>query len=526
MVRAPLVGHNRTGKDAMRQPSSKIKDLGQLAGILEGLRGRNKTIVLCHGVFDLLHPGHIKHFEAAREKGDVLVVTLTKDEYVNKGPGRPVFNERLRADSIAAIESVDYVAINEWPTAVETIKLLKPDVYVKGSDYADMQDDITGGIYAEEEALKQVGGVLHHTDEVTFSSSNLINAFLTPFADDTKEFLHGLASRYSIKDVAGALEAAESVKVLVIGDVIIDEYQYCAPIGKSAKDNIIATSFRGDERFAGGVLAAANHIAGFCRDVTLVTCRGTENDYADFVAEHLKPNIQARFFEWPGAPTVVKTKFVQPENMSKLFEVQRLPDSYRLDPKAERALCAYLEKALPTFDMVLVADFGHGLLTPKVVKTLAAHSPFLAVNVQTNSSNIGFNLITKFPRADFVCIDEPEIRLACHDRHSNLEKLVKIISGKLSCDRVIVTRGHRGSLAYSSKDGFIDVPVFSREVLDTIGAGDAYFSITSPLAYQGAPIDLVGFIGNAVGAMSVLVVGNRSSIERVPLLKYAGTLLK
>ncbi|MFA4854916.1 MAG: adenylyltransferase/cytidyltransferase family protein, partial [Candidatus Omnitrophota bacterium] len=83
-----------------RDPQAKIKTINELASILEKLRKEGKKIAHCHGCFDLLHPGHLKHFQAAKNKGDVLVVTLTKDEYVNKGPGRPVFNHHLRADSI------------------------------------------------------------------------------------------------------------------------------------------------------------------------------------------------------------------------------------------------------------------------------------------------------------------------------------------------------------------------------------------------------------------------------------------
>src|SRR3989304_5291458 len=140
-----------------RDIRSKIKTLEELARISDSLRRKGKIIVHCHGVFDLLHPGHIRHFEAAKRIGDVLVVTLTKDEYVNKGPGRPVFNQRLRAESIAALQSVDYVAINEWPTAVETIRKLKPDVYVKGSDYRDPRDDLSRKITEEELAVKSIG---------------------------------------------------------------------------------------------------------------------------------------------------------------------------------------------------------------------------------------------------------------------------------------------------------------------------------------------------------------------------------
>jgi rfaE bifunctional protein nucleotidyltransferase chain/domain len=509
-----------------KDTSSKIKTVPELARVVEELRAEDKKVVHCHGVFDLLHPGHLKHFEAAKNKGDVLVVTLTKDEFVNRGPGRPIFTERIRAETLAAIECVDYVAINESPTAVEAIKAIKPDVYVKGSEYMARDEDITGKIHDEEAAVESVGGRLDFTDEVTFSSSNLINSYLFPYPDETKEFFRDISGRYSPGDFERMLIGVEDLKVLVVGDIIIDEYLYCTPFGKSQKDNIIAVRHEGAEVFAGGVLAAANHIAGFCENVTLATCLGTDNDFGEFVRENVRSNIDLKLFDWDDAPTVVKQKFVEPTAMRKLFEVCHFADTHRLSEAAEQALIGYLETAIPEFDLVLVADFGHGVITPRIVELLCAKAKFLAINVQTNSANIGFNLVTKFPRADYVCIDEPELRLACHDRFSDVETLMAKISHQLECDRVVCTLGGRGCAVYSRGGEFLQVPVFSREIVDTIGAGDAYFSTTAPCVAKGYPPEVIGFVGNAVGAMSVLVVGNRSSVERTPLLKYIGTLLK
>lgn len=505
---------------------SKIKKIDELARILAQLRKSGKKIVHCHGVFDLLHPGHLKHFAAAKDKGDVLVVTVTRDEYVNKGPGRPIFNQHLRAESIAALECVDFVGINDWPTAVETIKRLKPHFYVKGSDYTDKGEDITGKIYEEEEAVKSVGGALHFTDEITFSSTALINTFLAPYPEEAKAFLQVFKKQHSSKRVTGAFKDIEKVKVLVIGDIIIDEYHYCVGIGKPPKDNIIATKFLNEEVFAGGVLAAANHLAGFCKDVTLLSCIGTRNDYRGFIAEHLKANIKTNFYYCKDALTVVKRRFVDHNFLNKLFEICYLEEANHLPPSLEEKICGYLEQNLKGFDMVLVTDFGHGMLTPKLVNILSKKAKFLAVNVQTNSANMGFNLITKFKHADYICIDEPEIRLACHDKFANLEKLVLGISKKLDCAKIIITRGHKGSLTYSRKEGFSQIPVFSKEIVDRVGAGDAFFSITAPCVFRNNPMQVCGFIGNAVGAIKVLIVGNRSSVEPIPLFKYITTLLK
>ena len=154
----------------------KIFKLEELAKKIQNYRTDEKKIVLCHGCFDLMHPGHIKYFQAAKKMGDILIVTVSPDCYVDKGPGRPVFNEILRAESIAALECVDYVAINNWPTAEETLKLLKPDIYVKGQEFASLEDK-TGKLQKEYEILQEIGCEMRFTNEIVFSSTQLLNQY-------------------------------------------------------------------------------------------------------------------------------------------------------------------------------------------------------------------------------------------------------------------------------------------------------------------------------------------------------------
>ncbi|MBO05610.1 MAG: hypothetical protein CMI58_00965 [Parcubacteria group bacterium] len=157
----------------------KIKKIIELKEIVKQLKRAEKKIVLCHGCFDLMHPGHIKYFQAAKKMGDILVVTVTPDEYVDKGLDRPVFNQSLRADSIAALECVDYVAINKWPTAEETLKLLKPHIYVKGQEFEALQDK-TGKLQKEYKVLEEIGAEMKFTHEIVFSSTELLEKYFNP----------------------------------------------------------------------------------------------------------------------------------------------------------------------------------------------------------------------------------------------------------------------------------------------------------------------------------------------------------
>lgn len=186
----------------------------------------------------------------------------------------------------------------------------------------------------------------------------------------------------------------------------------------------------------------------------------------------------------------------------------------------------YLKEVLSRYDVVVIADYGHGFIGRRTATALCDGARFLAANTQANSANLGFNLITKYPRADYICIDEPEIRLAMHDRWSPVQELAVKVGGLLGARGVAVTRGHQGSLTYGGDGTMWEIPVFSREIVDRVGAGDAYLSVTAPCVAVGVSMDLVGFIGNAVGALAVRIVGNRSPVEPAHLYKFITALLK
>ena len=507
------------------QRSGKIRDIDELAGILDTLKKAGTKIVNCHGVFDLLHIGHIRHLSAARRLGDTLVVTLTQDRHVNKGPHRPAFNQELRAEALAALDCVDYVAINRWPTAIEAIKLLKPDVYVKGAEYRDPSNDRTGNIGLEEEAVVQVGGEVAFTDDLTFSSSRLINNYLSVLPQEATDFLRSFTERHRARDVFDYLEGARGLRVLVTGETIIDEYQYCEMMGKSGKEPVLAARYLSSEKFAGGILAVANNVATFSDNVGMVTALGSIDSHEEFILEKIDDKIEAVFLAMQDAPTIVKRRFVEAYPFQKLFEIYVM-NGRDHDPAQTRDLCTALDDLLPRYDVVIVTDYGHGLLAPEAVELLCDRSKFLAVNTQVNADNRGFNMVSRYRRADYICVSENEIRLEARSRHRDLKDIMLEVSDKLSCDRILITCGERGCVCYERGQGFAEVPALTGRVVDRTGAGDTVLAVTSLCVAQGAPMELVGLIGNAVGAQAVAMVANRKALERVSLLKHLEALLK
>lgn len=503
----------------------KIQPPATLAKIVDDLKKKGKKVVLCHGVFDIVHLGHIRHFNQAKEQGDVLITSLTQDKYVKRGPGRPFFNDRLRAETLASLAMTDYVSIVESPTATDFIRKVRPDIYAKGPDYKAKDKDVTGKILEEEEAIKSVGGSLFLTDDITFSSSKLINDYLDVYPPRTVKYLKAMNKRYSIDYIIESLEALKKLKVLVIGDTIIDEYHYCLPMGKSSKEHLVANRYESKEMFAGGSLATANNTASVCGQVDLVTILGAKKSYQGFIESHLSPNVKPTFFSRPETDTIVKRRYVSKVQNRKLFEICFIEDT-DIALKEETKVLEYLKKVIKNYDLVIISDYGHGFLTKRVRDLLCAKAKYLALNVQTNSANIGFNLVTKYRRANCVCVDELELRYAIHDRFSDLRTHVKKVYKQLGCEHIIATRGATGSLCYSQKNGFHETPAFSSRVIDAIGAGDAFFAFIAPCFAAGLPQEVVSLIGNAVGSLAVQIVCNRESVKSVDLIKFITRLLK
>ncbi|GIL41452.1 PfkB family carbohydrate kinase [Roseiterribacter gracilis] len=515
-----------TNVTSLHLPADKIRTLDQLSAVLEGERRAGRKIALAHGVFDLVHLGHVRHLQEARSLADILVVTLTNDPFVNKGPGRPVFTAALRAEMLANLAHVSFVAINDAPTAEPVLRAVRPDFYVKGPDYADESADITGGIVTERRLVESLGGRIVFTDDITFSSSSLINQHLGVYDSELQAYLETQRKGGTLDAILKQIDLLQNRTALLVGDAIIDEYQYVNPMAKAPKENMIATLFQGREVFAGGVIAAANHVAAFCKQVRVITCLGDDDPYEDVVRAAAKPNVDVEIIRVPGRPTTRKCRFVESGYMRKLFEVYHMDDSPP-PPAVNAALVAALHKHAGAYDCVIATDFGHGMLTTEVRDELQKSSKFLAVNTQTNSANFGFNLVSKYSRADYVCIDAPEARLATGDKNGPIEDVISIkLPDLVKCRHMVVTHGKNGCLTYDADSGLHRIPAFTKQVVDTVGAGDAFLAATSPLVAIGCPMPLVGFVGNAAGAIKVGIVGHRRSIEKPALVKFITALLK
>ena len=278
------------------------------------------------------------------------------------------------------------------------------------------------------------------------------------------------------------LETVKDFKVLMVGDAIMDEYVYVKTIGKAVKENALSSLKGKTEQFRGGVWAAAAHARGFCAQVDV----------------------------YSGSNVMWNSRLVDDVYLRKLFVTHKMEtnaDVSQLDDYA----------AMPdigAYDLVIVTDFGHGLMSKNMIDKVSKEARFLAINAQTNATNYGFNLITKYRRADYVVVDEMEARLAAHDADSPIEDVILALGFK----RIIVTRGIHGAIGFDG--AFERQEALTDKVIDTMGAGDAFLAVTSPFAAAGVSMKDLIRIGNAAGAIKVGIIGHRASVDKATLEKY------
>ena len=250
----------------------------KLASKIISIKKNKKRVVLCHGVFDLLHIGHIRHLNEAKKLGEILIVSVTSDPYVNKGPNRPMFKDYLRLEAIASLKFVDYVVLSNSSSSVDIIKKIKPNFYCKGNEYQFKENDITNKIVEEERVVKKFGGKLVFTNEVTFSSSNIINKVSDTLSENQKRIIKKIKVKDNFQKTISNINKFNKLKVLVIGETIIDQYSFCDPLNKSGKDPMLVLKHSKTEEYLGGAVAIVKNIENFCNKLTLLTMLGEKKN--------------------------------------------------------------------------------------------------------------------------------------------------------------------------------------------------------------------------------------------------------
>jgi rfaE bifunctional protein nucleotidyltransferase chain/domain len=510
--------------DETKDLKSKQIHFTDINKVIKSLRPSGKKIALCHGVFDLLHPGHLRHFSKAKEVADIVIVSITADKDVNKGPGRPAFSEDLRSESLSNLITVDYVVITPFPTAIEIIDAVKPDYYVKGADYLDEKGDKTGNISKEKAIAELNGGKLIYTNEIVFSSSNLLNNFISKPTNEVASWIKSFKSRYSTDEIIGWLDEISKLKVVVVGEAIIDVYTECEALGKSAKDPILCFNKGPSVTHAGGSLAIAAHARGLGLDTTLITGLNLKDKDLDALKKLKDRDIELKFVDISPHPTIRKERLVDLRTSTKVLELYEMMD-VPLSPKQELQFDALISESVKNSDVIIVADYGHGLISDNVVKSLSQSGKFLAVNTQVNAGNKGINSISRYPKFNFATFNGSEVHLETRKKTENIDSFISQLQSEKGAENILVTKGGGGLDIFTVGKSLHHSPALAPFVKDRVGAGDAVLTITSLLAAVRAPRDIVGLLGNICGAWAVSFLGNEKNLDSGDLARHVKALL-
>ncbi len=505
--------------------SSKLKTSKNLSKICSNLRKKGKKIVLCHGVFDLLHIGHLKHFEEAKKNGDILIVSLTKDEFIKKGFNRPVFKLDDRLFSISSLQSVDYVIESPAANATKIIQILKPDFYVKGPDYKNFKNDITNQIKLEKNAIKKIGGKLIFTKTPVKSSTKLLFDNDMIFNKHQKKFLYKVSKSIKHESIEKIIKKIKSLKVLIVGETIIDKYSFCETVGKASKDPMLVVREKEDKIFLGGAASIAQNVRKICKNVSFLSEVGKSNLYTSFIKSKLY-NVQTKLIKNQQKDTIEKKRYIDEVSNSKLLGVYNVEDNKNFIGNRV-VINKYLKKNLKKFDLVIVSDYGHGLLDLISAKLIIKNSKFLFLNCQINANNKGTHSIKKYKGASNLIINETELRYEMRDNISKTEILIKKFANDYNLGLIIVTRGINGSIIYiKKKREMIKIPAFSNTIIDKVGTGDIMLSIIS-LFFAVTNNYQIGILaGSMFASKSLKKFGNENVLNLPELSKFFSTFLK
>lgn len=458
------------------QVGHKIKTVEQLFAII-GPRPRQKKVIMCHGTFDVVHPGHVRHLLYAKTKGDILVASLTADEHVEKANFRPYVPEDLRAINLAALEMVDYVIIDRESTPLLNLGIIQPDYFAKGYEYSS--DGVNPKTQEEMQVLDTYGGELIFTPgDIVYSSSALIE--LAPPKIATEKLITLMeAEGIGFNDLYAALDQLKGIKVHVVGDTIVDSYTHCSMIGGVTKTPTMSVLFQKKIDYTGGAAIVAKHLKAAGAEAAFSTLLGNDA-LKDFVLDDLeKAEVNVQPIIDNTRPTTNKNAIIADGH--RLLKVDTL-DNRSISDRDVVRLKAQI--AASQADAVIFSDFRHGIFNRHTIPGLTSAIPadvFRAADSQVASR---WGNILEFEGFDLITPNEREARFALGDQDSVIRPLALELRRRSKCKTLILKLGERGIITYRSDSpgnyrNFFAIDSFVERLVDATGAGDALLAYST-----------------------------------------------
>ena len=494
----------------------KILNTEQLKYFIKKRNIKKKNVILCHGVFDVLHMGHINYFNFAKkinsDKKNFLIISVTSDRYVQKGFGRPYFNHNLRMKFLSELNIVDAVILNDNNGSADILKSIKPGYYVKGPDYKNLKADKTKKIFLEKKAVEKFGGKLVFANTQKFSSSSIINNYNLIFTEDQQKIIDFLKKKSSLEDIILALRGFKKNAVTIVGEIIIDKYIFGKIIGKSSKEPYLVFKENVSEIYAGGSAGIARNLSSFAKSITVISFVGKEFNKKNILKKKLEKNINLDVFvPDKNFPTILKTRFIDQNSNYKMFGSYKIPETkIRNYSEIVRKKISKIKKT--NNNLSIIVDYGHGLISEKVVKAVKDKFKFVSLNSQLNSSNSVTHNLSKYAHVDLLVVNESEFRNTLRDDQTEIRLLAKNFIKREKCKNLVITRGSKGAFMIDKKNIY-NCPAFSSNSVDKVGAGDALLSVLSICLKNNLDKQLSLFLGCLAGSFSVNVIGNKNPIS-------------
>jgi cytidyltransferase-like protein len=485
----------------------KIKGRDELRAIL-GPRPRVRPVILCHGTFDLVHPGHIRHLMAAREKAEVLVVSLTCDAHITKANYRPFLPQELRAMNLAALEVVDFVLIDEAPDPLENLRFLQPDFFAKGCEYN--ADGLHPKTAREVEVVESYGGQVAFTpDDVVFSSSRFIQE-APPDLRAEKLALLMSSEGVTFGGLRSALGGLAGVRAHVVGDTIVDTHLSCSVIGGTAGSSTCSLKLESQVDALGGAAVVAKHLRRAGAEVVFSTVLG-DDALGQFVRDDLEAaGVTCRAFVDRSRPTTQKNVFLADgQRMLKVNKVDNRP----ITDKALSFLTTGLRSTRA--DTVAFSDFRHGIFHRGSIPDLTANMPAGAVSVADSQVASRWGNVLDFQGFDLLTPNELEARYALGDQDAPARILAQELYRRAGCGTLILKLGKMGTLTCRGLPGEPRPPFamdsFADQVADPVGAGDALLAYAAlGLTATRSPV-----LASLLGSLAAAVICEREVNEPV-----------
>jgi rfaE bifunctional protein kinase chain/domain len=483
----------------------KIKTAEELKSLL-GARPRKRKVIMCHGVFDVVHPGHVRHLLYAKTKADVLVASLTADRHISKGQNRPHVPQELRALNLAAFETVDYVIIDKNATPLDNLKLLQPDFFAKGYEYTAA--GLPPKTQEEVAVLAEYGGEMIFTPgDIVYSSTRLID--LAPPSIRSEKLLTYMDSeKLTFQALRDALGQLGKYRVHVVGDTIVDSYTQTAMIGGQAKTPTMSVLYERRDDYIGGAAVVAEHLRAAGASVTFSTVLGDDH-FKDFVLAGLKERgVDCRAVIDRTRPTTQKNAIVA--GGYRLLKIDTL-DNRSISDNIVAQLAKTVQEVQS--DAVVFSDFRHGIFNRRTIPALVGAIPAGRLKVADSQVASRWGNITEFKGFDLITPNEREARFALADQDSGIRPLASSLYDAAQCKTLILKLGERGVLTcrsadHESLDSFIVIDSFVDRVVDAVGAGDALLAYAT-LAKLATRSDAIATIlGSLAAACECEVDGN------------------